>query len=202
MANGRSQPCSSITCERSDTRWLKQLDKVGQVQRICTSWISKTWHKCLSATTSRSAAQCALASQSISIHVNTAPSGSALYVHSGTCIGVKGQPDRKWSQHRRPARRLPAIVGEACRHADGSSAKTWLRYQYNMEHGPHSRCQELIRRSVNQHNQAVQLKADVSRGQPRRGTRPRKPCQAPQHTTQRLQQQANAHAAAQQRQPG
>ena len=200
MANGPSQPCNSITCERSNTRWLKQLDKVGQVQRICTSWISKTWHKCLSATTSKSAAQCALASQSISIHVNTAPSGSALYVHSGTCIGVKDQPDPKWPQHLRPALWLPAIVGGACRHADGSSA--WIRYQYNEQQGLHSRRQELIRQSVNQHNQAVQLKADVSRGQPRRGTRPRKPGQAPQHTTQRLQQQANAHAAAQQRQPG
>ena len=197
MANGRTQSCNNITCVRSNTRWLKQLDKVGQVQRICSSWISKTWHKCWSATTSKSAAQCALASQNTSIHVNTAPSGSALYVHSGTCIGVKGQPDRKWPQHRRPAHRLPAIVGEACRHADGSSAKSWLRYQYNEQHGPHSRCQELIRRSVNQHNQAVQLKAAVSRGQPRRGTRPMKPCQEPQHPTQHQQLQSESHSAAQ-----
>ena len=202
MANGLSQLSNSTTGERSNTRWLKQLDKGGQVQRIRAAWNSKTWRKYLSATISTRAAQSALASQNTSIHVNTAPSGSALYVHSGTCIGVKDQPDPKWPQHLRPALWLPAIVGGACRHADGSSAKSWIRYQYNEQQGPHSRCQELIRQSVNQHNQAVQLKADVSRGQPRRGTRPRKPCQAPQHTTQRLQQQANAHAAAQQRQPG
>ena len=137
MANGLSQLSNSTTGERSNTRWLKQLDKGGQVHRIRAAWNSKTWRKYLSATISTRAAQSALASQNTSIHANTAPSGSALYVHSGTCIGVKDQPDPKWPQHQRPVHWPPAIVGGACRLDDGSSVSVMLsRYQYTEQQGP------------------------------------------------------------------
>ena len=128
-------------------------------------------------------------------------------------------PDLKWPPHRRPAHKRPAFSGAACRLNDGSSHSARLsrhpNYQYTAQQGPYICCQEWqLPQTANQHNQAVQLKAAVVwmasttsiaprvRRHPGRGTRPKRPKQEPQYTTKHLQQLANAHAAAQQRQSG